>query len=359
MNRYAVIMAGGGGSRFWPLSRKNRPKQFLDLDGSDLLINATIKRLGSHVPLDNIFIITGESLKELIETNVTEKIPSENILFEPEAKNTAAAVAYAATVIKYRHGEGIMCVLPSDHHISEQKNFEEVVEKAIKAAHTTRKLYTIGIKPTFCATGYGYIKYDPDTDKIIAGAYEVEEFIEKPSFEKASEYSGSGNFLWNSGIFVWRISTILSNIERYMPKLYKGVMQIAEHLENEDSHDVIKEVYGRLASISIDYGIMERSEDVWVLPADLGWSDIGSWDSLSLAYRPDEDDNVLVKTKFVGINSRNNIVFGDKRLVTAIDLEDFIVADTGDALLICPKSKAQEVKYLVGKIREKGFGEYL
>jgi mannose-1-phosphate guanylyltransferase len=359
MNRYAVIMAGGGGTRFWPLSRKGKPKQFLDIDGSDVLINSTIKRLGSHVPAKNIFIVTGESLHDLIHENVSTEIPRENIIYEPEAKNTAAAIAYAAVVIKHRHGEGIMCVLPSDHHISEQKNFEDTIEKAFKAAHTTRKLYTIGIEPTFCSTGYGYIKHDPDTDKIIDGAYEVEEFIEKPSIEKAKIYCDSDNFLWNSGIFIWRISTIMTNIERYLPKLYKGVMQISEHLENDDSHDVIKEVYGKLKAISIDYGILERSEDVWVLPADLGWSDIGSWDSMAFAYKPDGDNNVIVKSKHVGINSRNNIIFGDNRLITAIDLEDYIIADTNDALLICPRDKAQEVKYLVGKIKEKGLDEYL
>ena len=359
MNRYAVIMAGGGGTRFWPLSRKNKPKQFLELDGSDNLINATLKRLGNHVPYENIFIVTGESLHDLIEENVSKDVPRENIIYEPEAKNTAAAIAYAAAVIRHKHGEGIMCVLPSDHHISEQENFEEVIEKAFKAAHTTRKLYTIGIKPNFCSTGYGYIKYHPETDKIIEGAYEVEEFIEKPSFEKAKEYCESSHFLWNSGIFIWRISTILASIERYLPKLYKGVMQIADHLENSDSHDVINEVYSRLTSISIDYGIMERSEDVWVLPADLGWSDIGSWESLALAYKSDEDNNIIVKTKHAGINSKNNIFFGENRLIATIDLEDHIVADTDDAILICPKTKAQEVKYLVGRIKELKYDDFL
>ena len=359
MNRYAVIMAGGGGTRFWPLSRRNKLKQFLNLDGSEQLINATIKRLGNHVPHKNIFIVTSESLREQIDQNVYEEIPRENVIYEPEGKNTAAAIAYAAVVIKQRYGEGIMCVLPSDHHISEQKNFEETIEKAFKAAHTTRKLYTIGIKPTFCSTGYGYIKYAANTDKIIDGAYEVVEFIEKPSIEHAKEYCDSEDFLWNSGIFLWRISTILNNIERYIPKLFKGVMQIAEHLENSDSDEVIEEVYSRLSSISIDYGIMERSEDVWVLPADLGWSDIGSWESFAFAYKPDEDNNVLVNAKHIGINSKNNIIYGEKRLITSIDLNDYIIADTDDALLICPRDKAQEVKYLVAKIKTKDMEDYL
>lgn len=250
-----------------------------------------------------------------------------------------------------------MCVLPSDHHISREDKFRKVIEKACQEAQKTGKLLTIGIKPTFPSTGYGYIHYNSNIS-VSENTFEVESFIEKPPIEKAIEYLENGNYLWNSGMFAWDVSAILENIQRYLPRIYKSMLKVEEFIGTEEEEKAIEGIYPQLPSISIDFGIMERSEDVLVIPGDFGWNDVGSWDALGTIFPTDENGNI-VKARHISINTKNSIIYSGNRLVATIGLDNLIIADTEDALLICPKDRAQEVKGIVELIKKNGLEEYI
>ncbi len=346
MNRYGVVMAGGQGTRFWPLSRQRTPKQVLNISGNDVMINETIKRCIGVIPFENTFVITNKRQEKHIKDVLLEVVPKENVLVEPAARNTAPCILYTALTLLNQYGDGVMSVFPADHYISDEKEFRQVLERAILLAERTDQLITIGIRPTFPSTGYGYIGFD-DT-LLHQGAYEVLEFKEKPNFDTASKYVDSGHYLWNSGIFVWKISVIIENFKRFLPRIYEHIKDFVR----------LEECYPKLQSISIDYGIMERSNEALVFPADFGWNDVGSWDSLGTIFPTDKNGNI-VKADFLGIDTENSIIYGNGRLITTVGLKEMIVVNTKDALLICPKSRAQEVKKIVSKLREKERTEYL
>ncbi|HHW01459.1 MAG TPA: mannose-1-phosphate guanylyltransferase [Thermoanaerobacterales bacterium] len=360
MDRYGVIMAGGGGTRFWPLSRISTPKQFLNITGDDSMINDTIKRIKDIIPPEKILIVTNKAQEKILNKVVIDDIPAENILIEPVGRNTAACVAYAAFVIKKRTGDAVMGVFPSDHYIKNAAEFQRVLRAACTVAEKDGKLVTMGITPTFPSTGYGYIKFDreraiPAEEK---SAFEVLEFVEKPDVPKAKAYLDSGNYLWNSGMFVWKTSVILSNFERFLPRLYHKISEIEPYIGTAKERDAVEEIYPALQDISIDYGIMERAEEVVVIPGDFGWNDVGSWDSLGSVFPPDENGNIT-KGDFVDIETRNSIIYSNGRLVAAVGLEDMIVVETSDALLVCPKKKAQDVKKVVEQLKKMGREELL
>lgn len=358
MKIYSVILAGGGGTRFWPLSRQNTPKQILNISGNDIMINETINRCSSLIGYEDTFIVTGKSQVELLKKVLIPSVPANNILGEPVGKNTAACIVYAALYLKKKFNDGIMVVLPSDHFISDERSFAETLSNACSIADESGKLVTIGIKPTFPSTGYGYIRYDPKAAGRMNGAYEVSEFVEKPDFQRAKTYLESRNYLWNSGMFIWKISVILENFKRYLPRLYNSVLKLYEYMDTGRFAEVLDEVYPGLQSISIDYGILERSDEVLVVPGDFGWNDVGSWDALGSIFPVDNNGNI-VKAKHVGIHTRNSIIYSTERLVATIGVDNLIIADTGDALLICPKENAQEVKDLVEMLRKNEMKEYL
>lgn len=352
-------MAGGGGTRFWPLSRQNMPKQLLNLSGNDILINETINRVNNFIEREDIYIITNEiqndSLKMLVATSCVEG----HILLEPVARNTAACIGYAAIQILKENGDGIMCVFPSDHFIKNEEKFTTVLKKAAQVANDTDKLITIGIQPTFPSTGYGYIKFDNTSrNQYDTQAFGVVEFVEKPNFDKAKSYIDSGNYLWNSGIFVWKASTILNNFKRFLPNVYSKLEEISQYLGTDLENEKLKEIYPTIPSISIDYGIMERSDEVAVIPGDFGWNDVGSWDSLGAIYPADDEGNI-VKGLHIKIDTKNTIIHSNGRLITTIGLENMIVVETEDALLVCPKDKAQDVKKIVNILKEEGKVQYL
>ncbi|NQX58060.1 mannose-1-phosphate guanylyltransferase [Paenibacillus qinlingensis] len=359
MNKFATILAGGGGTRFWPLSRQEIPKQLLNISGNDIMLNDTIERFKGIIPQENTVIVTNRSQAVLMESIMHSSVSKSNILIEPVARNTAASILFAALSIEKSHGDSIMVVLPSDHYITDEEQFRLTLDEACTVAMKTDKIVTIGIKPTFPSTGYGYISFDkePISSNPVA-VFEVAEFVEKPNFQKAQSYLSSGNYLWNSGIFIWKTSVIIDNFKRYLPRLYKTMLPISEFLGTDQAEEIITNIYPTLQNISIDYGILERSDEVVVLSGQFGWNDIGSWDALGAIFPPDASGNII-KANHMGIDTRNSIIYGNGRLITTIGVDGFIIADTGDALLICPKDKAQSVKDIVDLLKEKGMTEYI
>ena len=363
MKRYGVIMAGGGGTRFWPLSRKERPKQLLNLSGKDFMINETLDRLSGCISREDMFVVTNVSQAELMKKETAGRLQEDHILAEPAARNTSACIGYAAMEILHKYGDGIMCILPSDHFIKDQEEFTRVMESAVTVAEQTDALVTIGINPSFAATGYGYIRRAEDSrteiaDKNGKNYYIVEEFVEKPDEETAKAYLAEGNYLWNSGMFIWKASTILSYIERLLPDVYQSLIQIGDAMGTEREQEVLAKIYPIIPKISIDYGIMERADHVLVLAGDFGWNDIGSLDMLHLMKEADENGNTRYGETLCE-DSRNCIVYGTDKLVATVGLEDMIVVQTNDAVLVCPRERAQEVKTVVDRLTEQGRERYL
>jgi mannose-1-phosphate guanylyltransferase len=359
MNKFATILAGGGGTRFWPLSRQEMPKQLLNISGNDIMLNDTIERYEGIIPLENTIVVTNRSQADLLGKIMHGSVLKSNILIEPVARNTAASILYAALFIERNHGDSIMVVLPSDHYITNDVQFKKTLDEACSVAIESNRIVTLGIKPTFPSTGYGYICFEnlPMMTRPCA-VYDVAEFVEKPNFQKAQDYLASGHYLWNSGIFIWKTSVIIENYKRYLPRLYKSMQSLSEYLGTEHEEEMKQAIYPTLQNISIDYGILERCDEVVVVSGDFGWNDIGSWDALGAIFPPDESGNI-VKANHVGINTRNSIVYGNGRLITTIGVDGLIIADTEDALLICPKDSAQAVKEMVDLLKEKGMRQYI
>lgn len=355
-------MAGGGGTRFWPLSRRQRPKQLLNLSGKDIMVNETIDRIGHCVGKENIFIVTNETQAELMKTETAGRMAEEKILAEPAARNTAACIGYAAMEIVKKYEDGIMCVLPSDQFVKEEKEFTKVMNAAIEAAEQTDMLVTIGIFPTFPATGYGYICAENESATMIGSTgkqyRKVKEFVEKPDEETAKKYLASGNYAWNSGMFIWKASTILKKFEQLLPDIYACLTEIGDAMGTEEEMAVIQRVYPEIPKISIDYGIMERSKDVLMIAGDFGWNDIGSLDMLGVMKEPDENGNIVYGEQ-VHLDTKNCVLYGKDKLIATIGVEDLIVIQEKDAILICDKNRAQDVKKMTDMLENSGKEQYL
>jgi len=362
MKLYAVVMAGGGGTRFWPLSRQDLPKQFLNLTGDELMVNETIDRLTMLVPKENIFVVTSEKQAELMYESTAGRIGKDHILLEPAARNTAACIGFSAMEIIKKHGDGIMCVVPSDHYIKDVDAYIEKMREAVELCKKTDYLITIGIKPGFAATGYGYIKINRSREFHVEDNripyYNVEEFVEKPDIKTAKEYVSGGNYLWNSGMFIWKASTILAYFKKLLPDVYECIEDIGNSM-NTDSEDNVKaKIYPTIPKISIDYGIMERAKEVLVLEGDFGWNDVGSFDALRSLYEADENGNVIYGEQ-IHVETQNCIVYSKNKLIAALGVEDLIIVETDDAVLVCHKDKAQEVRKVVDKLHAEGKDQYL
>ena len=355
MNTYGVIMAGGGGTRFWPLSRERYPKQLLNLTGNGLMINETIHRLSNVIGTNNLFIVTNEKQGDQMKVAVGDYFAKNHIILEPSARNTAACIGYAAFEIIKKYGDGVMCIFPSDHYIKKQDEFENVLNKAISIANDQDKLVTIGIRPTHPSTGYGYINYDSVENSSF---YEVNEFVEKPNLQVAKIFVESGRYAWNSGMFVWKVSTILQNFERFLPKVYKYLKQITDSICTPEEYHIIRQIYEKIPSISIDHGIMERSDNIAVIIGDFGWSDVGSWDSLGSIYDVDACGNVI-KGVQINISTKNCISYAKNRLIATIGVENMIIVETDDSVLVCRKDQAQKVKEVVEQLKIRGLEQYL
>lgn len=290
------------------------------------------------------------------------RMAPERILAEPAARNTAACIGYAAMEIVRKYEDGIMCILPSDQFVKDTEEFTRVMDAAITAAEETDMLVTVGIAPTFPATGYGYICTEKDGETNIGETgksyRKVKEFVEKPDEETAKGYLASGNYAWNSGMFIWKASTILKKFEELLPDIYKCLVQIGEAMGTEREEEVIWQVYPEIPKISIDYGIMERSRDVIMIAGDFGWNDIGSLDMLEIMKKADENGNVIYGQQ-VNIDTKNSIVYGTDKMIATIGVENLIIVQAKDAVLICDRNRAQDVKKVVDRLTEEGKQEYL
>lgn len=355
MRVYGVIMAGGGGTRFWPLSTKARPKQFLNLSGKDLLVNETIDRQKGFIRWEDIFIVTNESQAQLMLDETGGRIAADHILAEPAARNTAACIGYAAMELVKKYEDGIMCVFAADPHIRDEEEYTRVMKLAVEAAEETDALVTVGIYPTFPSTGYGYIKSSPVEGKPWRA---VEEFVEKPDAETVQAYLEDGGYAWNSGMFVWKASTILRYFKELLPDIYACLERIGEAMGTEREKDVIREVYPAIPKISVDYGIMERARGVLMLEGNFGWSDVGSYDSLDSVREKDEAGNIASGETLL-LDVKNCVVCGTQKLIAAVGVEDLVIAEGDNAVLVCPVSQAQRVKQVVEQLEKEGRNRFL
>lgn len=354
MKTYAVIMAGGGGTRFWPLSRKQTPKQLLNLSGKDAMVNETIARLSRVAAQDDIYIVTNCSQAEKMSVVTAGKLPAANILKEPAARNTAACVGYAAMKLYKTCGDGIMVVSPSDAYIRDEAEYARVLRLAVAAAEENDALVTVGITPTFPATGYGYIHFEATEGAVK----KVRQFVEKPDLPTAEKYLQSGEYVWNSGVFVWKVSVILEKFRKYLPDIFSGLEQISAAFGTEAEERVLREIYPEIRSISVDYGIMEKADNILVVPGEFGWNDVGSWDMMGVLHAADGDGNIVLGDA-LAVDCRDTTVYSSQRLVAVVGTEDLVVVETPDVVMVCPRSKAQDVKKLVDALKEKNRTEVL
>lgn len=360
MQRAAVIMAGGGGTRFWPVSRMATPKQLVKLTGDDVMINETIKHYDSVIGRANTFIVTNEKQAELMDKVLFDEIDRSHILIEPVQRNTAPCIIYAAMTLKKLYGDALMAVLPADHHIGNIKEYERVLDLALKTAEKADRIVTIGIKPTFPSTGYGYINFS-ETAAEGDEVYDLLRFVEKPDLKKATEYVDSGRYLWNSGMFIWKVSVILEYFRKLLPDMYNDMEKIFDDLRTDKEAQAIAYTYPNLQKISVDYGIMEHAEGVYCIPADFGWNDVGSWDSLDNVFEGDNAHNIkageaISKKNYILEDCSNTVVFDTSadKLIAAVGLDNIVIVQTKDSILVCNKDKAQDVKKIVDALKENG-----
>ena len=353
-NYYAVLMAGGVGSRFWPVSTTQNPKQFHDMLGTgDTLIQRTFKRLNKFIPRENILILTNERYNDLVLEQLPE-IGPEQVVLEPAMRNTAPCILYAAMKIRKMNPNGLMVVAPSDHWIEDERAFAKDVEQCFKTCEKEDVLCTLGIKPTFPNTGFGYIEYEKGNPSPLK---KVRQFREKPDYDTARSFLEQGNFLWNAGIFMWSVESIISAFQKYQPTQY-ALFEMGQPAYNtREERTFIKKHYPDAENISIDYAILERSDAIYVLPATFDWNDLGTWGSLYDKLQKDDMGNAVVNGKLLGMDARGNMVrLPQGKLAVIEGLEDYIIVDRADVLMIVPKAKEQDIKAVVSKTKAT-FGE--
>lgn len=356
MKKTALIMAGGRGERFWPKSRKNMPKQFLSLtnDGKTM-IQLTVERILPLVEMEDIYIATNRDYKELVRSQLPG-IPEENILCEPVGRNTAPCIGLGAVHMQKKYGDAVMMVLPSDHLIQQTDVFAATLADACEVAQQGENLVTLGITPTSPETGYGYIKFRQEGG--IGKARAVDRFVEKPDRKTAEGYVASGEYLWNSGMFIWKVSTILKNIGAFLPETYAGLCRISEAIGTQRQQQILEAEFSAFVSESIDYGIMEKAKNIFILAGTFDWDDVGSWLAVGRIKTADGQGNVI-DGNVVTVDTRNTIVQGTGKLIALVGLEDLVVVDTEDALLICGKNSTGDIKKVLEQLRQKNQTKYL
>lgn len=357
-HHYVAIMAGGIGSRFWPMSRTNFPKQFLDILGTGkTLIQQTYERYKKLVPHENIYIVTSHDYVEIVKKQIPQ-LPEENILAEPSRKNTAPCIAYIAFKLFNKDPKALMIAAPADNLILETDEFVKTAKQAFNFVDNINALVTIGVKPTYPNTGYGYIQHD--SIEAAPAVYKVKTFTEKPNIELAKAFIASGDFLWNAGIFTWKVKNVLTAFAKHLPEMYEVFAAEKDSFNTEREKEVIAEIYPQCTNISVDFGVMEKAENVYVIPASFGWSDLGTWNSAWENMEKDYFGNA-VQGKHVMVVDANNCVVHvpDNKLVLLQGLKDYIIVDSKDVLLICKKEKEQEIKEYVAEVKRNMGDKFL
>ena len=352
----ALIMAGGSGQRFWPLSTEKKPKQLLKLFSSKSMIRETVDRILPLIPTERIFVATNIQQVEGIMEELPF-LPKENIIIEPLMKDTAACIGYSALVVEKAFPNSEMVVLASDHLIQKEQIFRDILVKAAsEVVKNEENIFTLGIKPDKPHTGYGYIEVNKKDFVEKLDIYKVKAFHEKPNYDRAEFFLEEGNFYWNSGMFIWKTHTIIENIKKYMPEhglVINNLKLIIENekLNEEEKSDKIKDEFEKFEKISIDYGVMEKSDKIQVIPVDIGWNDIGSYPSLEEVFEKNQNDSIIRNAKVIEIDSEKNIVIGDKgRTIATLGVRDLIIVDSEEGLLICDKNSAQHIKKVVQEL---------
>ncbi|MBU5592016.1 mannose-1-phosphate guanylyltransferase [Clostridium sp. MSJ-4] len=346
---YALILAGGKGTRLYPLSRSDNPKQFLrSVDNKSFLRN-TVDRIKPMIDKENIYVVTNEKYKDKIQEELIE-INEENIFIEPANKETATCIGLSAVKLLKKDKDAVMVVLPSDHYIQGEKEFQDTLSQAIEIAERRRGLVTIGVNPTRPETGYGYIEMGERVAGNMA-TYRVERFTEKPNVEVAKDFLLKGTYLWNSGMFIWRADVFLREMEKYLPKMYKSLMQIYQAIEEPEEEQIIKEQYDLIDGISVDFGIMQKTRKAFVIKCEFLWDDIGSFKALSRFLKEDKGNNIS-ENVFLD-ESENCSVFSKDKLIIGFGIKDLVIVDSGDVILIMDKCKDQEMKHLLNDIKNR------
>ncbi len=358
-------MAGGGGTRFWPWSRERRPKQVLPILSPRTMIRETVDRVQSLVPRERILIVTSRSQARQLRREVPW-IPPENLLLEPAGRNTAPCLGLAAVHVQRTNPEAVMIVLPADHYIGAPKKFMRTLRRAAEFASRENYLITLGITPTGPETGYGYIQKGPVLGRV--GETEVlraKAFREKPSLQKAKAYLRRGDYLWNSGMFIWRVGVFLEALEKCLPRLHRDMQELKAYMGKQEERKVLEKVYAQCPSISVDYAVMEKAANVALIEARFGWSDVGSWAVLWNLWPKDSAGNVCIqggkrgKKKPLTLDSSGCLVRGEKSLIAVLGLKDTVVVQAGDALLVCPRDRSQDVRRVLQELKERGWRQYL
>lgn len=340
---YIAILAGGRGERFWPMSRKARPKQVLSLFSDKTLIEESVLRLKSLITKDNLYILCNKELKAAL--GKLNALKNAKIIAEPASRNTAGAIALVSALVEKKNPGSVLVVLPCDQYIGDKKEFVRVLKTAIKTAAAKDKTVTIGIKPDYPATGYGYINVGNKLKICAEEVFAVEGFKEKPDKKTAEKYFQSGKFLWNAGIFIFRSSRMLSSFKEYAPGIYNSITKIVNSSSVEKS---LNSMYPKIESISIDYAIMEKTKDILCVEGNFEWCDVGSWESLEYIFKKDDNGNIIKAGNFAGLDVKNCIVLGEKdKVIGAVGVEGLIIVQTKDAILVCSKQRAQDVRRLV------------
>ena len=345
---YCVIMAGGSGTRFWPYSRHNRPKQLLKIIGETSMLQMTVDRLQKINTVQDIFIVTRQDLADVIKNEISGVAP-ENIIVEPSGKNTAPCIGLSALKIAKLEKDAVMGVFPADHLIVGHKRFAKAVTSAKHIARRKNALVTIGLKPTFPSTGYGYIQYDQESDSDHLDAYNVKVFAEKPHLSLAKKFIKSGDFLWNSGMFIWSVDTFFENMRKHMPDLSNRLEQIDKLVTSGKD---FKEAWEKIKPESIDYGMMEKAKDVYLIKAKFEWSDLGSWNTVYDNMHKNDKGNAI-KGDGIVLDGKNNFIQSDNRLTAVVGLDNIVVVNTKDATLVIPKDHVEDVKKLVEHLKRE------
>ncbi|MFA5933391.1 MAG: sugar phosphate nucleotidyltransferase [Microgenomates group bacterium] len=362
-NFYAVILAGGGGTRLWPKSRKKTPKHLLKLYGKKTMVQQTFDRIVPLIPKERIFLITLESYVNDIKEQLPELL-EENIIAEPMGKNTALAMGYASTVVRKRDPKAVIVNLAADQLIEDENTFRQTINGALVVAGSDDHIVSIGIKPTFAHTGLGYIKTGTHLDKYsneTVSVYKGDGFKEKPDLETAQKFLDSGNYLWNANLYCWSVEVISKAIGKNAPALNKELERIYDSLETQDEKEVVKNIYEKAENVQIDVAVSEKIDNLVVIPGDFGWNDVGDWKVIYDTKQKDENGNVVDDEDglLINVNSENCLVEGNQKLIAMIGLKDIVVVDTKDAILICHKDKTQDVKKVIEKLKENNQEEYL